>query len=169
MLKIVNMLKEIPNFSEKVRIDKKDAEIIKILEEEGRISLLELAKRVKLSHETVRYRLNKLIRSGVIEKFIVRINKKRLGYSIYAVIMIATWNYTKLEWDEFLKYLLDHKNIVSVEKITGNYDLKIAFWVKNTEEMDFLSQTIKTKFSKIIKDWQSFIFTQQYKWKELPF
>jgi DNA-binding Lrp family transcriptional regulator len=151
------------------RIDRKDIEIIKILEEDGRIPVLELAKRVKLSHETVRYRLNKLTKSGVIEKFIVRINKKKLGYSIYAVIMIATWNYTEREWEEFLDYLMEHDNIVSVEKITGNYDLKIAFWAKTPEEMDSVSHAIKARFSKMIKDWQSFIFTRQYKWKELPF
>jgi hypothetical protein len=64
---------------------------------------------------------------------------------------------------------MKHKNIVSVEKITGNYDLKISFWAKDSEEFDWISHTIKTKFSKIIKDWQTFIFTKQYKWKELPF
>ena len=155
--------------SGKVRIDKKDIEIIKILEEDGRISILNLARKVNLSHETVRYRLNKLVKSGTVEKFIVRINKEKLGYNIYAVIMIATWNYDKHEWNEFLEYLMKNPSIVSVEKITGNYDIKIAFWAKNTEEFDFISHTIKTKFSKMIKDWQSFIFTKQYKWKELPF
>ncbi|MFC1697194.1 Lrp/AsnC family transcriptional regulator [Nanoarchaeota archaeon] len=150
-------------------IDKKDVEIIKILEEDGRIPIIELAKKVKLSHETVRYRINKMKKSGVIEKFIVRINKEKLGYSIYAVIMISTWNYSKEEWESFLKYLLDHKNIVAVEKITGNYDLKIAFWAQDPEHLDTVSHSIKSKFSKIIKDWESFIFTKQYKWKELPF
>jgi len=155
--------------TEKVQIDKKDIEIIKILEEDGRISLLSLGKKVKLSHETVRYRLNKLIRLGVIEKFIVRINKNKLGYNLYAVIMISTWNYTKEEWDEFLSFLMKNESIVSVEKITGSFDLKIAFWAKDTQDLDLISHTIKSKFSKIIKDWQSFIFTKQYKWKELPF
>ena len=149
--------------------DKKDIEIIKMLEQDGRIPILELAKRVNLSHETVRYRLNKLRKKGVIEKFIVRINKKKLGYNIYAVIMIATWNYTKEEWQEFLDYLLKKQRVVSVEKITGTYDLKIAIWAKNPEELDTVFHSIKTKFSKIIKDWQSFIFTKQYKWEELPF
>tara|TARA_Y100000310_G_C20661002_1_gene804788 strand:+ start:1699 stop:2166 length:468 start_codon:yes stop_codon:yes gene_type:complete len=153
----------------KSKIDKKDIEIIKILEEEGRIPILELAKRVNLSHETVRYRINKLKKQGIIEKFIVRINKKKLGFNIYAIIMISTWNYTKEEWLDFFQYLMEHPKIVSVEKITGNYDLKISFWAEDTEDMDFISHSIKTKYSKIIKDWQTFIFTKQYKWKELPF
>jgi DNA-binding Lrp family transcriptional regulator len=166
MVKI--MKKNDKNYA-KSQIDKKDIEIIRILEEDGRISLLELGRKVKLSHETVRYRLNKLVKSGIIEKFTVSIDKRKLGYEIYAVIMISTWNYTEDEWKKFLSYLMENKNIIAVEKITGNYDLKIAFWVKDSEEFDFLSQTIKTKFSKIIKDWQTFIFTRLYKWKELPF
>lgn len=163
------MKQKIGENPEKVQIDKKDVEIIRILEEEGRIPILELARRVKLSHETVRYRLNKLVRNGVIEKFTVSINRKKLGYEICAVIMIATWNYTKEEWEDFFKYLMEHKSIAAVEKVTGNYDLKISFWTKTTEDFDYLTHTIKTKFSKIIKDWQTFIFTKQYKWKELPF
>ena len=160
---------KIGNYSGNVRIDKKDIEIIKVLEDDGRIPIMELAKRVGLSHETVRYRLNKMIKSGIIEKFIVRIDKKKLGYNIYAVIMISTWNYTEQEWNNFFRYVMEHDNIVSVEKITGNYDLKIALWARGPEELDSISHSIKTKFSKIIKDWQSFIFTKQYKWKELPF
>ena len=150
------------------KLDKKDIEIIKILEEDGRIPVLELAKRIKLSHETVRYGLNKL-KNGMIEKFIVRINKQKLGYNIYAVIMIGIWNYSKEKWEEFFRYLMKNPNIVALEKITGNYDIKIAFWARSPEEFDNLSHSIKTRFSKIIKEWQSFVFTKQYKWKELPF
>jgi len=161
------MAKKLKN-SEIVPIDKKDIEIIRILEDDSRISILELGRKVKLSHETVRYRINKLVKKGIIEKFTVSINKNKLGYNIYAVIMISTWNYTQKEWEEFLKYLMDHPNIIAIEKITGNYDLKIAFWTKNSDEFESVSHNIKTKYSKIIKDWQSFIFTRLYKWKELP-
>ncbi len=163
------MMRKIKENSEISKIDKKDIEILKILEQNARIPITELAKKVKLSHETVRYRLNKLVKNGVIERFTIRINKKKLGYNFYAVIMIATWNYTKEEWEEFFDYLMKHKNIVSVEKITGNYDVKISFWATSSEELDFISHSIKTRFSKIIKDWQSFIFIKQHKWKELPF
>jgi DNA-binding Lrp family transcriptional regulator len=108
------------------------------------------------------------VKNGVIEKFTISVNKNKLGYNIYAVIMISTWNYTQKEWEEFLKYLMEHPNIIAVEKITGNYDLKIAFYTKNSDEFESVSHSIKTKYSKIIKDWQSFIFTRLYKWKELP-
>ncbi|NIO44131.1 MAG: winged helix-turn-helix transcriptional regulator [Candidatus Aenigmarchaeota archaeon] len=162
------MRQKIIKISEKVKVDKKDIEILRILENDGRIPILKLAKMVKLSHETVRYRLRKLVRSGVIRKFTVRINKKKLGYHIYAIIMLSTWNYTEEKWNELFKYLMDHKNVATVEKITGDFDLKFSFWAKDTEELDFISHTVKTKFSKIIKNWNSFIFTKRYKWNELP-
>ncbi len=163
------MMKKFPKNSEICRIDKKDIEILRILEEDARTPLTEIARKVKLSHETVRYRLRKLVKSGVIEKFTIRIDKKKLGYNFYAVIMIATWNCTKEKWEEFFDYLLKHKNVVSVEKITGNYDVKISFWARDSEEFDSISHSIKMRFSKIIKDWKSFVFVKQYKWKELPF
>jgi len=155
--------------SEKVEIDKKDIEILKILEEDGRIPFLELGKKVNLSHETVRYRVNKLVKNGVIKKFSVRIDKRKLGYDIYGVILVTTGNYTQEEWDEFFDHLMKHPNIVNVEKVTGNYDLKFAFLTKNAQEFDLISHSIKIEFSKIIKNWESFIFTNRFKGKELPF
>ena len=152
-----------------LRMDNKDIEIIKIMENDARISILELSKRVKLSHDTVRYRLNKLIKQGIIEKFIVRVNKKKLGYNLYAVIMISLWNYSQNEWDNFLKFLMENPKIVAIEKVSGDFDLKIAFWAKDSEEMDQVALSIKISYPKIIKNWHSFIFTKLYKWKELPF
>ncbi|MFH1365365.1 MAG: Lrp/AsnC family transcriptional regulator [archaeon] len=156
-------------FSGNCKIDKKDIEIIRILEKNSRISILNLAKKINLSHETVRYRINKLKKMGVIENFTISVNKRKLGYEIYAVIMISTWNYTEEKWKKFLDYLIENKNIIAIEKITGNYDLKIAFWAKDSEEFDKITQEIKTKFSGIIKEWQTFIFTKLIKWEELPF
>lgn len=163
------MAKKKPKNSENVQIDKKDIEIIKHLEDDGRMSILKLAKKVNLSHETVRYRLNKLKKSGVIKKFIVRVDKRKLGFMICAIIMVSLWNYTKEDWEKFLNYLQNEPSIYAVEKVTGDFDLKFAFWSRTPEEMDTISSDIKTKFSRIIKDWNSFIFTKEYKWKELPF
>jgi len=151
------------------KVSAKDIEIIRILENDGRMPLLKLAKKVGLSHETVRYKINRLLKAGVIQKFTVRINKRVLGYQIYGVVLIAISNYTKEHWDEFFNFLMQHPNIVNVEKVTGNYDLKFAFWAKDTEDFDRISHAIKTRFSKIIKDWNSFIFTNRFKTKELPF
>jgi len=72
---------KIPKKLENMQIDKKDIEIIKILEEDSRMSILELGRKVKLSHETVRYRINKLVKKGIIEKFTVSVNKNKLGFN----------------------------------------------------------------------------------------
>ncbi len=48
-------------------IDEKDLEIIRLLSLDGRLSLTKLGKRVHLRHSSVRDRLNKLVRSGLIK------------------------------------------------------------------------------------------------------
>jgi len=64
---------------------------------------------------------------------------------------------------------MERPHIVSVKKLTGKYDLKIAFWARDPEELDAFPHEIKSDFSRIIKEWETFIFTKVYKWKELPF
>ena len=162
------MAQKITKIPGNFNIDAKDIEILRILEDDARISVLELARKVKLSHETVRYRIGKLVKKGIIEKFTISVDKRKLGFNIYAVVMISTWNYSKEEWEAFFNHLMAHRQVIAIEKITGDYDLKIAFWTRTSEEFDDITHSIKTRFSKIIKGWQSFIFTKMYKWKELP-
>jgi DNA-binding Lrp family transcriptional regulator len=151
------------------KLNGRDEEILKILEKNGRVSILSLAKRLGVSHETIRYRLRKLLKAGVIERFTISVDHRKLGYKILAVIMISTWNYGREDWNEFLKHLMENENVVSIAKVTGDYDLKIAIMARDPEEFDSISHAIKTRFSRIIKEWHTFIFTKQLKRREFPF
>lgn len=162
-------MKNKPQFPEKANIDPKDIDILRILQEEGRIPILELGKRVKLSHETVRYRLRKLEQKKIIKKYTVLLDQELLGYPLYSLVLVSLGYYTAAEWDQFREYLVHHPQVTAVEKITGTYDLLFVFQSQNTEQFDVISHTIKTQFSKIIKDWQTLIITKEFKWKELPF
>ena len=63
-----------------------DAEILRALWAEGRISHAELARRVGLSAPTVADRIKRLEDIGVIQGFGARINPEALGYGLTIVI-----------------------------------------------------------------------------------
>lgn len=153
--------------SGKYELDERDKKILKTLDGEARIPITELAERLDLSHEAVRYRVRKLEDRGVIEKYIAKIDYKKLGYDILAVIMLS-YRGSEKKWNELFNYLMEKKEVITVAKVTGEYDLKIAVMSKSTEDFDKVSHKIKTKFSNIIKKWETFIFVEECKWKELP-
>ncbi len=63
-------------------LDKLDKGIIMLLNENSRISLASMAKRLNCSMETIRYRFRKLQKSGLIRRFTIVMRKPKMSYGI---------------------------------------------------------------------------------------
>jgi len=69
-------------------LDEMDAAIIHLLQEDGRMSAVELAERLEgISARVVRHRIKKLLRQGIISVTAV-VNPKALGYPIMADVLV---------------------------------------------------------------------------------
>ena len=71
-------------------IDVLDQEILKTLQEDGRMSNKELAYKVGLAQSATSERLRKLRERGWISKFEVRLDAARLGFGLVAFIFVRT-------------------------------------------------------------------------------
>ena len=60
-------------------LDRTDLQILKILQEDGRITVKELARRVHLSPTPVFDRMRRLEASGIIERYTTVLNADKLG------------------------------------------------------------------------------------------
>jgi len=69
-------------------LDDLDRRIVEILVVDARISLKELAQRVKLSSPSVSERLLRLEERGVIRSFTVDIDPQAMGYTLQAIVRI---------------------------------------------------------------------------------
>lgn len=69
-------------------LDDLDRRIVEILIDDARISLKELAQRVKLSSPSASERLRRLEERGVIRAFTVDIDTQALGYQLQAIVRI---------------------------------------------------------------------------------
>ena len=69
-------------------LDELDRMILHILQENGRASYSEIARRLNVPESTVRLRVKKLVEKGVIRKFAALINPFKAGYSIVAFIAV---------------------------------------------------------------------------------
>jgi Lrp/AsnC family transcriptional regulator, leucine-responsive regulatory protein len=69
-------------------IDETDRRIVEILAEDARISLKDLAQRVKLSSPSVSERLKRLEERSVIRSFTIDIDPRALGYTFQAIVRV---------------------------------------------------------------------------------
>ena len=71
-------------------LDDLDYQIIAELEKDARISILDLARKLDYPNSTIRDRVHKLEEEQIILGYSAKLNYKKLGFGIKAVILVDT-------------------------------------------------------------------------------
>ena len=103
-------------------MDKKDLEILKLLQKDASIPLASLAGAVNLSSTPCWRRVQKLYAEGVIEQQVVLCNPKQLNLGLIAFVSIRT-NQHNQEWMErFVSGARNIPEIVEIYRMSGDID-----------------------------------------------
>ncbi|MBW3023085.1 Lrp/AsnC family transcriptional regulator, partial [Candidatus Woesearchaeota archaeon] len=109
------------------KIDKKDLEILEVLKENSRLSTQEISKKTSIPITTVHNRLKHLKKEGVIKKFTVELDYKKVGKPISAFILVGV-DYKLLKEIKMSQYQL-------AKKIKQNEAVEIASMVTGTSDI----------------------------------
>ncbi|MGH8736859.1 MAG: Lrp/AsnC family transcriptional regulator [Burkholderiales bacterium] len=116
-----------------------DIKIIRCLQRDARGSLVKVAAELRMPESTIRNRVNRLVRQGLIE-FAVVTNPLRFGYQIWAIIEIQAQP-TKIR--AVAKRLAAISEIHLVGIMTGSYDIYAgALFRDNQELLEFITDTL---------------------------
>ena len=111
-----------------LEIDRVDLEILKMLQEDGRIPFTDIAQKLKLSESTIRKRVQALQRKGVIRRFTVEIDPTKIGLRTIAIVGFDV-EPTKLL--EVAQKLCEIKEIRSVATSTGDHMIMTEIWTRD--------------------------------------
>jgi Lrp/AsnC family transcriptional regulator for asnA, asnC and gidA len=124
-------------------MDDLDLKIIKELQKDGRVSFRDIADKIKVSEGTVYNRINKLLESKVIKKFMPDIDYEKLGYEITVIIGLITEG-GKLP--EIERKITESPNVNAVYDVTGEYDAVIVAQFKKREDLnDFVKNLLSVE------------------------
>jgi len=146
------------------KLDKKDKQILYQLDLNSRQSFNQIAKKVKLSKEVVRYRIKQLEKIGVIRGYQTLIDVSKLGY-LNCRFFIKFQRDTPDEENHIIEYYKNHPRFWWVDSIDGFRDLGIACWVKNIYEFFEIKEDLITRFGKYIYDLDISIYSKFYIYK----
>jgi Lrp/AsnC family transcriptional regulator for asnA, asnC and gidA len=113
-------------------IDDIDNKIIKILINNSRISNTKIAKLLNISEASVRKRIKKIMKSGIIKKFTVELNYNLLGYKRVFIGL----NIDKDKIFNILEKISKNKNIKNIYLTGGDHDILIDFLYSKPEELN---------------------------------
>ncbi|MDX9754172.1 MAG: Lrp/AsnC family transcriptional regulator [bacterium] len=129
-----------------MKIDKTDYKILYELDIDARQSYSKLAKKVRLSQESVRYRVNRLVQNGVIHKFFTVIDGSKLGYAMYK-ILLKLQNINEAKLQEIINYFIDHPQVVWVATLDGSYDLGMTILGEHILKLNKFIEELNQNFS----------------------
>ena len=106
-----------------MELDRTDYELLRLLQEDARLSNKQLAAEVGLAQSTCHERLRRLWSAGVFSGARAQVDPQRLGYNISALFMIGTSRHERHTIDVLLDELLEIPEVQAAYLITGRYDL----------------------------------------------
>lgn len=127
-------------------LDKIDLNILKIMQENGRITNLQLSQHIGLSPAPTLERVRKLENSGYIKSYHALVDEEKLGLGIKTFIQVSLDFHQSNAIQLFLEEIQSIKEITECHHVTGNCDFVIKAYVKDIKTYE---QLIIQKISKI--------------------
>jgi Lrp/AsnC family leucine-responsive transcriptional regulator len=117
-----------------IQLDEIDCRILDILQQEGRISILDLADRVGLSATPCARRVKHLEEEGVIERYAAVLNPHVLGKRLDVFVNVRLRNSTSEAIEVFERAIQSMPEVVECYLVTGNYDYLVHIRVADIDD-----------------------------------
>ena len=106
-------------------LDKTDRKILKLLQQNARIAMTELAEKVGLSTTPVTERVRRLEREGIISGYHARLNPHALGQSLLVFVEIKLRSKSGNIFEDFRREVALIPQIMECHLVSGEYDYLI--------------------------------------------
>jgi Lrp/AsnC family leucine-responsive transcriptional regulator len=130
-------------------LDPLDRRILFRLDLNSRATYSELGRLLRVSPETVRYRVERLRADGVIQKCTAIVDVALLGLAQYK-IWLKLQSVTEKQIDDVIKFLTSHARISWVVRAEGEFDVGFAVCTGLVAELYQLMEQLITRYSPFI-------------------
>jgi DNA-binding Lrp family transcriptional regulator len=148
-----------------VDVDQVDYKILNLLAKNTRINSVDIADRIHVSTVTVHSRINKLIKSGVIQRYSITMDINKLGLREF-IVNLSLRDYNKK--NQIITYLSNNPFLWEIHKAIGGYDLEITLYATNFEHFYRVMEDLRKKFPDDIANYDYLYVTEVFKSNILP-
>jgi Lrp/AsnC family leucine-responsive transcriptional regulator len=112
-------------------LDKIDFKILKILQENGRITNIQLSSDIGLSPAPTLERVRKLEQTGIIESYHALVNEDSVGLGVKSYLQVSI-NFNKKDViKNFIKQINEIEEIIECYQVAGSTDFILKIVVSN--------------------------------------
>ena len=116
------------------RLDKIDKNILKRLQEDGRVTNVELAKSVGISAPPCLRRVRVLQESGYIKGYFAKVDPMKLGYGVNVYAMVTLKSQAEKDLAEFENYITELPMVRECHMLAGDVDFMLKIVAKSWDD-----------------------------------
>jgi Lrp/AsnC family leucine-responsive transcriptional regulator len=116
-------------------MDNVDLQVLRKLQEDGRVTMKALAEEVGLSSPAMIERVRRLEEREVLQGYRALVNPRAVGRSLTALINVSL---DRADYDAFLEALREQSAVEECHRVTGDQAFVVKAHVASTEDLEML-------------------------------
>ena len=116
-----------------IDLDEKDRAILRLLQENAKSTVRELALKVHLSPTPVHERIKRMEDSGVIYQYAALVNPAKVRKALIVICYVSLKEHNKKSGSRFIKTILELPEIIECYHISGDFDFMMKVMVENMD------------------------------------
>ncbi len=137
-------------------IDKVDFEILGMLAENSRASTIEIGERTGVSHQTVRYRIERMEEHAIINGYRIELDLSQLGM-LHFKTQFFLRNYQLSLREHLIEYCENNPHITSYIEQVGDCNIEIEMEVANYEQYSEIVDEIREEYAKLVRNFSTML------------
>jgi Lrp/AsnC family transcriptional regulator, leucine-responsive regulatory protein len=113
--------------------DEKDIAILKVLQQNAKATVKEIAELVHLSTTPVHERIKRLESNGVIQQYATLLNKSKVGKGLMVICYVSLKAHSKNAGTKFIQSIMQMPEVIECYSISGEFDFMLKVVEENME------------------------------------
>lgn len=114
-------------------IDKTDIAILKVLQQNAKATVKEIAQKVHLSTTPVHERIKRLEQSGIIKQYATLLDHSKVNKGLMVICYVSLKQHDKKEGAKFIKSILSFSEVIECYSISGEFDFMLKVVAESME------------------------------------
>jgi DNA-binding Lrp family transcriptional regulator len=123
-----------PIAQEHFTLDKKDYEILRLLQADGKLTVREIASKIHLSPTPVHERIKRLEQHEVIKQYVALLNSSRVNKRIKVICHVSLREHNKLVAKPFIEAILSAPQVIECYNISGEFDFMLKIVAESIDD-----------------------------------
>ena len=152
---------------QKVQLDAYDKKILYALAQNSRTPYSQIGKKAGLSRDSIRYRIQRLAKAGVIQGYRALVDITRLKYMNVHIFLQLNQPDPEAE-KKLVRIFKSYPFVRAIIKFNGKYDFELALIAKSIEELDEIISKIILDCGKALQHYELLFITKSFAGKTFP-